>query len=268
MALKLDDLRPQDKWDEETTWEELSAAMDPPMPEAWIRGLKKTDDDARYAFPTPAHFWRKYWKWSGKDWGGMQSALWCALSYVTFDDPDCDYGKVGNVGSADSDPRIDQILALMAGLDANANLNSTPTCTVSSLFDRTRTEQRLETLDYNTTQADWDIQTLQERLRSVKQRTDILEKRGERKRYQQERAQQEQEKREQDAEALKRVEPVLSVVMMVPELMDGGMHGVVGVPWGRVRAKDGKAIFEIQGVNYELRRNKHNPNGYTGHVLE
>lgn len=272
MALRLVDLRPQDKWDEETTWEEVAAKMDPPMPQAWIRGLKSTDPgDASYTCPTPADFWRKYWKPESRlwgDWSGIQSCLWTRLNYVTFGDPDCYYGKEGNVGSYDTDPRISQIIALLAGLDANTDLNSAPTCTVSSPFDRTRTEQRLETLDYNTTQTDWDIQELQERLNSVKERTTTLEKKAARKRYQQERAQQEQEKREQNAEALKRVEPVLSVVMMVPELTDGGMHGIMKVPWSQVQGKNGKAIFEFQGVNYELRRNKFNSTGYTGHALE
>lgn len=273
MALKLDDLRPQDKWDEETTWEEVAAAMDaagnPPLPKAWIRGLKSTHpDNASHACPTPAHFWRKYWKPKGlNDWRGMQSCLWTTLRHVTSGDPECHYGKDANIGYRDA--RIDDILVLLAGLNTGAKLDRSPTCTVISPIDRTRTEQRLETLDYNTTQANWDIQELRERLNSVKERTTTLEKKAARKRHQQERARREQEERERDAEALKRVEPVLSVVMMVPELMNNGMHGVVGVSWSHVRGKDGKAIFEFEGVNYELRRNKQNPRGgYTGHRLE
>jgi len=267
MPLKLENLRPQDKWDEETTWEELGAAMDPPMPQAWIRGLKSTHpDNAKYACPTPAHFWRKNWSSSGRnDWRGMRSCLWVTLGYVTFDDPE--RAKAG-LGLPDTDPRIDQILALMAGLDADANLNRTPTCTVTSPFDRTRTEQRLETLDYDTTQADWDIQALQEQLNSVKQWTAILEKRAERKRHRQEKAQEEQEEAVRNTEALKRVEPILHVTLMVPELMDNGMHCVAELPWSHVQAKDGKAIFEFEGVNYELRRSKQNPQNYTGHTLE
>jgi hypothetical protein len=44
---------------------------------------------------------------------------------------------------------------------------------------------------------------------------------------------------------------------------------VIQVPWSHVRAEDGKAIFEFESVNYELRRDKRNPRGgYTGHALE
>ena len=188
MALKLEDLRPQDRWDRETTWEELGESMNPPMPQAWIRGLKKTDPDiaTSYASPTPADFWHKYWNPARQnDWNAMRSCLWVSLHYMTYGDLECHYGKEGNI-SHTSDLRIDQILALLAGLDANTDLNSTPMFTVNSPFNRTRNEQRLETLDYTTTQANWDLETLRERLHSVKHRMTILEKKAERKRYQQE----------------------------------------------------------------------------------
>jgi len=273
-----------------------------PMPQAWIWGLESTHlNNASNTCLTPAHFWRKYWEPQGmNDWKVMQSCLWTTINYVTFGDPDCDYGKEGNIGLPETDPRIDQILALMAGLDPDTNLNSTTMYTVISPLDRTRTEQRLETLDYDTTQADWDIQVLQKRFSLIRQRTTILEKRAEWKRHRQESAHErvslkelgerldtdriyfrkamaelssEQRKSEGEAkwneEALRRVEPVLSVLMMVPALMDNGMHGVVKVPWSCVRAKEDKAIFEFEGVNYELRRNKQNSReGYTGHTLE
>lgn len=308
MALRLNDLQPQDMWNDETTWEEVTAAMDPPMPKAWIRGLKGThSDDASYIYPTPADFWRKYWKPHGiNDWKVMRSHLWMMrshlwmiLSYVTFDDPECDYGKKCYVGGPDTDIRIGQIIALLAGLDTDTDLSSIPSCTVSSPFDRTRTEQRLETIDYNTTKADGDIQALQERLSSVRQRTTNLEKRDERKRHQQGKGQERQrlkelgemlaasrtnfhknmaefsrqqrkkeEEAKRNAEALRRVEPVLSVVMMIPELMDGEIHSMIKVPWSQVQAKDGKAIFEFEGINYELQWNKFNSTSYTGHAME
>jgi len=302
MALKLENLRPQDKWDEETTWEELAAAMNPPMPQAWLRGLKSTHpDNATHACPNPVQFWRKYWDSSGyNDWRGIQNCLWCTLVHVTYDDPECYHGQEGCIELPQNEPRIDQIIALLAGLDANTNLNSTLTCTVISPFDRTRTEQRMETLDYNTAQADWDIQALRERLNSVKERTTVLEKRAERKRHRQERQRlkelerlkelaemlghgtdfrksmaefsselrKQEEEAQRNAEALKRVEPLLQVTMMVPELVTDCMHCIIKMPWSHVQAKDGKAIFEFDGVNYELRRHTLNSKAYTGHTLE
>lgn len=270
MAIQLQNLRSRDKWDEDTLWGELAAAMNPPMPQAWLRGLKSTHpDNAAHACPTPAQFWRKYWDSSGcNDWGVMRRCLWTTLVHVTHDDPECYYGQEGYIELSQNEPRIDQIIALLAGLDADTNLDNALTCTVISPFDRTRTEQRMETLDYNTDQADRDIQALRERLNSVKERTTVLEKRAERKRHRQENAQEEQEEALRNAEALKRVEPLLQVTMMVPALMDNGMHCIAEVPWSYVQTKDGKAVFKFEGDNYELRRNKYNPKGYTGHTLE
>lgn len=73
------------------------------------------------------------------------------------------------------------------------------------------------------------------------------------------------EEKERDVDALRRVEPVLYVTMMMLKLMKNGMHYITKVPWSQVQVKNGKAVFQAEEVDYELRRNKYNLRDYTGH---
>lgn len=66
--------------------------------------------------------------------------------------------------------------------------------------------------------------------------------------------------------ALAPLEPMLRVILMVPDQRINGMHAEVSVRWSSVYVRDGKAVFKVEGTEYCLERSRLTPHLYLGYL--
>ena len=277
---------PEAQWDCETTWEDVALVIG--LPKSWIEQLRAhgppSELGAAWGWQTPADAWKNIRVCESE--AVARKAVWLALLPVV-NRPIEGYDPPVSL----DDNLLLSLTALIIGKEPD-DLFVTPMQCADPPWGKTRTERRLENLEYSTLQADWDLQEVQNRIASAKQRTDRLSRNAERKRQRQEQAaeQRQQEDRvaalmatvtelhkrlerveqQRQAQASKEtvlapLEPVIWVILMDPDQRINGMHAEVSVRWSSVYVRDGEAMFRRDGTEYCLERSRLTPHLYLGH---
>lgn len=277
---------PEAQWDCETTWEDVALAIGLPKP--WIEQLRAhgtpAEPGASWGWQNPADAWKAVRHWDSEH--EVRNAVWTALLPVINRPVE---GYVPPDGFDDN--LLLSLTALIIGKEPD-DLFVTPMQCADPPWGKTRTERRLENLEYSTLQVDWGLQEIRDRIASAKQRTDRLSRNAERKRHRQEREEGRRQQEERVAvlmatvaelnERLERVEqqrqamadkeaalvslePVLRVILMDPDQRINGMHAEVSLRWSSVYVRNGEAMFGCDDTEYCLKRSHLTPHLYLGY---